>query len=155
MGVEFRPAEAADAVVLAPSLRAADRAEVRASDGLDAQAALTRALALSSEAYAGFVDGELVALFGVRRLSLAGRGGSPWLLTGEALSAHPRTLVQASRGVLHTWRQDYAWLGNWVDARNLKARRWLSWLGFTLHPAQPYGVRRLPFHPFEMEGYHD
>lgn len=155
MGVEFRPAKPADAARLAPSLRAADLAEVRASDSLDAQAALERSLTLSAEAYAGLVDGELAALFGVRRLSLASRAGSPWLLTGEAITAHPRTLVQASRGILDVWRHDYVWLGNWVDARHLRAKRWLCWLGFELHPARPYGVGRLPFHFFEMEGYRD
>lgn len=155
MDVEFRPALPAHAALLATSLRAADRAEVRASDGLAPQAALERSLALSSEAYAGFVQGELAALFGVRRLSLVSGAGSPWLLTGEAVARHPRAFLKASRGILDVWRRDYVWLGNWVDARNLKAKRWLDWLGFTLHPVRPYGVGRLPFHPFEMEGHHD
>ncbi len=155
MDVEFRPAEAAHAAALAPSLRPADAAEVWASDGLLPEPALRRCLALSEEAYAGFVGGELAALFGVRRLNLTSDRASPWLLTGAAVGRNPKAFVRASRGVLAVWRRDYAWLGNWVDARHLAAQRWLLHLGFTLHPARPYGVRGLPFHPFEMEGHHD
>ncbi len=155
MGVEFRPAEPLHAELLAPTLRPEDAAEVWASDGLAPLPALTRCLALSSEAYLGTVDGEPAALFGVRRLSLTSRAGTPWLLTGAAVETRPKAFLRASRGVLETWRQDYDWLGNWVDARHLKAKRWLGWLGFTLHPARPYGVLGLPFHPFDMEGHRD
>ncbi len=152
-GVAFRPAEPDHAALLARSLRSADAAEVWASDGLAPEAALSRCLALSGEAYAAYLEGELAALFGVRRLSLASRSGSPWLLTGAAVERRPRAFLEASRSVLATWRGDYDWLGNWVDARHHRAKRWILWLGFTLHPARRYGVRGLPFHPFEMEGY--
>ncbi len=155
MAVDFLPAKPAHAEALAASLRAADAAEVLASDGLDPLSALTFSLALSSESYAGLIEGEVVALFGVRRPSLVSRRGIPWLLTGDAVERHPLAFVKASRGVLACWRQDYAALGNWVDARHAKALRWLAWLGFTIHPARPYGVAGLPFHPFEMEGFHD
>lgn len=155
MGVEFRPAESGHAPLLARSLRPADAAEVWASDGLAPEPALKRCLALSHEAYAGFVEGELAALFGLRRLSLTSRRACPWLMTGSAVTRRPRAFLEASQGVVATWRQDYAWLGNWVDARHGQAQRWLAWLGFTLYPAEPYGVRRLPFHPFEMEGFHE
>ncbi len=47
------------------------------------------------------------------------------------------------------WLRTYRVLRNHVDARNSQAIRWLGWLGFTLKPAVPYGVARLPFHPFE------
>ena len=39
---------------------------------------------------------------------------------------------------------------NYVDARHTDAIRWLKWLGFTLHPATPYGPFDLPFHKFTM-----
>ncbi|GAB5471753.1 MAG: hypothetical protein Kilf2KO_47830 [Rhodospirillales bacterium] len=152
MAVEFRPVADGDARALASSLRPADRAEVLASDGLGALPALERSLTLSSEAYAGLIDGEVAALFGVRRVSLASRRGCPWLLTGAAVERHPCAFLRASRGVLGTWRRDYDSLANWVDARHVAALRWLGWLGFTLHPARPYGVRGLAFHPFELEG---
>ncbi len=155
MAVDFLPAEQAHAEALAPHLREADAAEVMASDGLDPLSALTRSLSLSSERYAGLIDGEVVALFGVRRASLVSRQGIPWLLTGEAVERHPLAFLKASRGVLSCWRRDYRIMNNWVDARHVKALRWLAWLGFTIHPARPYGVSGLPFHPFEMEGTHD
>lgn len=150
--VEIRPARPADAEALAPLLRAADRAEVLASDGLAPLPALRRSLALSGEAHAGFLEGELAVLFGVRRASMTGRRGIPWLLSGPAVARHPRAFLRASRAVVAGWRADYSHLGNWVDARYGQALRWLAWLGFTLHPARPYGALGLPFHPFEMEG---
>ncbi|MEO1192846.1 MAG: hypothetical protein AAFY02_13880 [Pseudomonadota bacterium] len=152
MAVELRPAQPGDARLLADSLRAADRAEVLASDGLDPLAALQRSLALSSEAYLGLVNGQPAALLGVRRISLSSDHGIPWLLTGVAVEQAPLSFLRASRSVVAVWRRDYASLSNWVDARHETAKRWLAWLGFTLGPARPYGVAGLPFHPFHLEG---
>jgi len=152
--VEVLPARPEHALALAPVLRPADRAEVRASDGLSPLAALELSLRLSDEAYVGLLGGEVAALFGVRRASLVGRQGIPWLLTGAAVERHPKAFVKSSRSVLDVWRGDYARLSNWVDARHDQALRWLARLGFTIHPARPYGVLGLPFHPVEIEGRH-
>jgi len=148
--VTFEPARLHHALELAPRLRAGDAAEVRASDGVDAEEALVDSLRWTERhgggAFAGFLDGDLAALFGVARRSLISPVGVPWLLTGEVVSRHPFAFFRASRAVVATWLEDFEELEQNVDARYTEALRWAARLGFMVGPPKPFGVHGLPFH---------
>jgi hypothetical protein len=146
--VEIRPATVADAKALV--LRAADREEVDALTGRDPRAVLVESVERSVSAWAGVVDGELVCLFGVAPLSLAGVTGVPWLLGSDAVARFGGPFLRCNRTYLREMLREFPVLRNVVDARNAVSIRWLGWLGFTLGTPQPMGVRGLPFIPFVM-----
>ena len=150
IGVEIRAARACDAAALAPHLRPADRREVMASHGHRPLSALTLSLRHSDVAWAGLIEGEVLALWGAGTTALLGRQGAPWLLAGRGLERHKRLFLQLSRAQLTQLQERYDYLENWVDARNARSIRWLRWLGFTLEPAAPYGRFGRPFHRFWM-----
>lgn len=143
----------ADVTHVAAYMREADRAEVWASGRLEPLAALEASVAISREVWVGRVDDVPVCLFGVGHLSdgtlLGGAVGAPWLLGTNDLPRHAVAFLRRNRPVVAGWRQSYGRLVNCVDARNSVAIRWLRWLGFTIHPAAPWGAFGLPFHRFE------
>ena len=144
------PATEAHAIDLAPRLRTADIRELEAGSGAEPLAALLVSLRRSTEAWAGTVDDEVACIFGVGPLSLLGGEGSPWLLGADLIERNAFAFARRNRAVVARWLRTYPVLRNYVDARNRQAIRWLGWLGFTLLPAVPFGVSRLPFHPFEL-----
>ncbi len=151
-GVEIRPATVADALALAPRLRRADRREIEAAGGGDIAARLVSAVETSFDAQAVMKAGALVLLFGFAAPDLFGNTAIPWALgtadAGRVLGTHAR-FVSA---YLARVRQTYPHLVNLVDARNAVAIRWLSAIGFTVHPAAPLGADGAPFRRFEMGG---
>lgn len=134
---------------LAPRMRAADVREIEAALGVAPLAALAMSLRRSTEAWAGTVDGAVACVFGVGPLSLLGGEGCPWLLGSELVERSAFAFARRNRAMVARWLATYPVLRNHVDARNIKAIRWLGWLGFEVKPPVPYGVSRLPFHPFE------
>lgn len=88
--------------------------------------------------------GRPIALFGL----VPGRSYDvPWLLGSDRILAHWREFARRSRTELDRLRRGRP-LSNHVDARNIVHVRWLRWLGAQILPAEPYGLRRLPFYPF-------
>ncbi|WP_208539341.1 hypothetical protein [Algihabitans albus] len=148
--IEIRAARLSDAAELAPRLRPADRREVMASHGHRPLQALIQSLRHSDLAWAGLIDGEVLALWGAGTTALLGRQGAPWLLAGRGLERHKRSFLRLSRENLARLQARYDYLENWVDARNTRSIRWLRWLGFTLEPAAPHGRFGRPFHRFWM-----
>jgi hypothetical protein len=142
----FEVATPEHASELARTMRPEDRAEVWASDGHTPEEAIQSALAASSEAWAGLVDGRVICLFGVSKLTFLGDAASPWLLGSTEIPRHFRHFLRAGRVVVKTWKERYPVLVNFTDSRYSAAVRWLSWLGFTIHPAAPHGPFGVPFH---------
>lgn len=150
--VLVREATFDDAAELAGRLREADTAELWAASRTLPNEGLRRAVALSTQAWSGFGDGELVVMFGVGSINFAGGIGAPWLLGSDGVERHAVAFLRNSRPHLAMMRESYGELRNYVDARNRAAVRWLGWLGFTIHPAEPHGPFKMPFHKFEMIG---
>lgn len=143
---EIVEATAEHAAALASTMRQEDRTEVWAAAGHTPAQALQNALAASAEAWTGLADGKVLCMFGVAKLSILGDMASPWMLSSEELPRHARAFLRVSRVVVARWRERYPHLVNFTDSRYKTAVRWLSWLGFTIHPAEPFGPDRVPFH---------
>jgi hypothetical protein len=139
---------------VAINLRPLDLDEVRASrgDGVDVEELLARSVGLSALAWTYEVDGEPAALFGV--VPSAHGYGVPWLLGTPATTRYPSEFWRHSVPAVRRMTEAFALLANYVDARNRPSIRYLRRLGFTIHPAEPWGVAGRPFHPFTLEtGY--
>lgn len=151
----LRPATPDAARSLAPCLRFQDVCEIKASSGLSPSASLLRGVEISEWAYAVELEGKVAALFGVAEMapgSAAFRIGVPWLLGSDAFFREVGTfrLHRQALEWLKRMHEDFPYLVNVVDSRNVSAIQWLSRLGFeftALHPR--YGAAQLPFIQFE------
>ena len=147
---EVIPATLEHAKALQGRLRKSDLQEIEASTGRDPDKSLERAWRVSELCWAGLIDGRVVALFGVARLSVLSETGSPWLLGSEEMESAAIEVGRRSRQYVREMKRHFVHLENFIDARQETSIRWLKWCGFTIDPAAPWGVLRLPFHRFWM-----
>lgn len=148
--VEIVPATAEHAADMLPFIRQADIDEFYAAALIEPDEVLRRSMAASSVTWAGLIDGQVVAIFGVCPASLLTGFGVPWLVGTDRLEAVQLTFLRHCRPVLGQMLELYPRLENFVDTRNTAAKSWLHWLGFTLHEPKPYGALQYPFHHFEL-----
>ena len=135
---------------IAPKMRKADAAEVWASSAVRPRLALLGSLLASRDANTGTVDEEPICMFGIGVGTPFASAASPWLLGTDLIEQHAIAFLRLNKKYLQDAREKYPVLSNYVDARNLASIRWLSWLGFTILPAEPYGPFNAMFHHFEM-----
>lgn len=151
MRVEALPAQLSDIDLLAPRMRASDRAEVMASHGHTPRQALEYSLATSTYAWTGWVGDQPVCMFGVTPISVLGGQGSPWLLGSDELCRWPKTFLRRCRPCVAAMLSVYPLLDNLVHDDNVVSKKWLRWLGFKLAPT----AVELPggkFRHFSMRG---
>jgi hypothetical protein len=142
-----RLARPADALALAPRLRAEDLAELQAASRRTPLANLLLGIQLSDEPFALLSrTGEVVALCGVAACADRPEAGCVWLLGAAEATLEPVWFTRTTRALLARMERPYALVLNAVDARHRKALRWLAALGFneSAHLAS-YGPGGLPF----------
>ena len=136
---------------LSHTMRLEDRAEVWASAHYTPWDALVASISLTDETYTGLADGQVLCIFGVGKSTLTSDVGHPWMLSSYLVEYHMRAWARGSKLAFKFMTQDVDHLINYVDARYTVAVRWLTWLGFTIHLAEPFGVEQLPFHAFTWD----
>lgn len=146
---EVRRATREDAESIACYAREADVLELWAAAKSTPLESMLRGME-RSEAWTWLIDGMPVCMFGVCPVSILGGYGVPWMVGTHQIDAHAGAFLRNSKAGILELLGHWDHLQNWVDARNTKAIRWLRHLGFTIHPAAPYGPFDLPFHHFEM-----
>lgn len=148
MSVTFRRAEPQDAVVLAPNLRAADKAECDALLGPGhVGAALLESIVGSSQATAIEEDGEPIGVFGVSPHGVP-NVGTVWLVGTDRLPLHKGPLLRQCKADLEKLHQIYPALTNVVHAENEVHIRFLRWLGFKRLGTTYLGPQAAPFIEF-------
>lgn len=135
---------------IAANMREADRVEIWSSSGVKPLEALKDSLEVSSHAWCGTADGVPVCIFGVGVVSILEGRGSPWLLGTDDIERHGFAFARRNRKYIADMLKTYERLENWVDDRNTLSKRWLRWMGFTLHAPVPYGMMGELFCRFEM-----
>lgn len=141
-----------DIVEMVRNMRESDKAELKASHGLDPYYALVHSIRQSIVSYTVRVDGELLVIFGVVPLTLH-QGVSPWMLATDAIEKHGVVIYRETHKHVQAMIDRYGYLLNYVHSENIKSIRWLKWLGFTIHNPEEYGVCGELFHKFEMRGW--
>lgn len=147
---EMRPATINDAIYVANTMRDEDRTEVWYSHGHTPHESVMHVMEISVDQTALVVDQIPVAITGLCQTSELGSEGSPWLLTTHMLRKHPKFLVQSTREKLDLWIKHRPYLVNYVWAEYKDSLRWASHCGFTVHPAERYGVWQQPFHKIDI-----
>jgi hypothetical protein len=133
---------------VAANARLADVDELAAGWGCTPQQGLARCVRGAARAWTGLVDGVPVCVFGVSPWSLVTGEGAPWMVATDGLHRVERPFLRLSRPVVDAMQRTCPRLTNWVDNRNVRAQRWLTWLGFTLEDPAPFGPAGLPFRRF-------
>jgi hypothetical protein len=149
------PATLKLAADLAPRLRPADVAEVLAASGKDPHSAMALAVMYSRVAHAWLLDGRVEAISGTCDVPGRPDMGAVWALCSPVIDRHPAIFVRATDAYLRELIEPYEVLFNFVDNRNVKAIKWLSWLGFQLEDPEPYGAAQLPFRKFWIAKHGD
>ena len=134
---------------LAENMREADRRELEAMLVVP-EYALVCGINESAWAKTVIVEGRPALMFGVSDTSILSGIGIPWLLGTDDMERMKVTFIRQCRWFVLEMLRSYPVLVNYVDARNATSIRWLTWLGFTLDPAEPHGFNGELFHRFEM-----
>ena len=151
---EVVPATWAHVDELAETMRQDDVNEIWASSYSTPQTALSCALRGSLQAWTGLIDGRVACMFGVVPESLMGGSGFPWMLGSDLIISHQKLFLRRCRKNVAMMAEQFNYLHNYVDDRNVKAVKWLEWLGFEIGEPEPFGVLGLPFRHFEMRVNH-
>lgn len=133
MTVTIRPATEEDLALLVENIRDIDRTEAEAVAGMPIEQAVAEAARRSIRTRAGYVDGRLVAVWGMGMRTVLSRDGMPWLLATKVLEedrAARRAMVLHSRSELDALSEGFTKFWNMVHSHNRIAIRWLQWLGF-------------------------
>ncbi|RVU03487.1 hypothetical protein EOE18_15300 [Novosphingobium umbonatum] len=131
--------------VLADNLRAADKAEIEATHGLDPLGSLIKSADLSTLCWVA-LDGDVpFCIFGCAP-SVAPQVGIAWLMGTDRLDDIPHTFVRNTLRHLRQMHSLYPCLFNYIDARNDRSMRWLTTCGFSILQAIPeHGREKRPF----------
>lgn len=100
----------------------------------------------SFECLVATVDDIPVAVFGIALTDESGTTGVPWAVFTNEMRKYPKELMASSRTVLDRWSRMFPYLENYVASYNVRAKRWLERLGFTIHEV----VEGLVFQRFTM-----
>ena len=143
------PATADHVQLLWPNMSLKDTQEVWAAAHHTPKQALEEAFGISKHIYSAFFNRKILCMGGVADAPCD--AGVPWLLGTEELPKYGKSLLKESRKWINVVEKEYRILYNFVDTRNAPSKRWLNWLGFTIHPAKPYGPDDMLFHLFTLE----
>lgn len=146
--IKFRPITSDDFKIVHDHIRRENVEELQMQDGLELEQIMQWCVDNSDVALTGEIDGEPVCLFGVVSADTPGEG-APWMFGSSLIDKHAVAFLKASRHVVATFLAEWDHLQNWTDARNTRGLRWLKFMGFTIHPAEPHGPKGLLFHRVE------
>ena len=138
-----------DVEEISTTARDIDKEEIWLQTGQDLDEALSDAIDFSSESWAGFVDYELVVIFGVSVGSIKDGIGIPWLIGTDQIEDVSVPFLRRGWYYLNQMKSSYDILQNVVYDKNVIAKRWLNWMGFEMGSVIEYGRHRAPFRRFE------
>lgn len=111
------------------TLRDSDVAECLAA-GLTPELAVRRSVAGASAAYAHYIDGDLVCLWGYRWENYREREAVMWLLSTVGADLHKMAFGRASKHFLKIIQVELRTVTILVHNQYADAIKWLEWLGF-------------------------
>ena len=148
---QIRCSELLDADAMAPHLRQADRDELEAVVGEDANARdiLRYGVEVSHQPFTALVDDTPICIYGVVKEPIQESMGAVWMLGTDGIEQHKMFFLRHSRQSLKKLFEPFSLLWNCVDKRNALHIKWLKWLGFSfLREIPKYGEQQKPFLEF-------
>ena len=136
-----------DIIELVTKLSLEDRDELLIQ-AADPEWAIRYSIDSSVECVAVFGNGELACITGVNKDAGLVMQATPWLLGTDVMKKYPREVIRFSHLMLQRWSNQFPFMENYVDARHLRARRWLTFLGANGTLVPEYGPYKKPFYRF-------
>jgi hypothetical protein len=93
------------------------------------RAAMDYCALMSVSMWAGLINGELAAMWGLMPPTVLSSQAYLWLYTTEVLEGHEFILVRHSQMVVKEMLKEYPSICGHAVVSNHKAVRWLKWLG--------------------------
>lgn len=119
-----------DIEYIAPRLREADKAEIKAASGKEPLECLEDAKSHPNLGiWVSLYDGNPEMIFGVTN-GLGEGVGHPWMLCTDKMAEDPRGFLRICRPWVQGFSRNYPVLVNYVHAKNSLHIRWLKWCGF-------------------------
>lgn len=140
-----------DAELMAERMRDMDRAEFTAmTHGEPHRDSLIKLMRGSRVAKAAYVDGYLVAVYGVIARNALTTEGHPWLAATDRIDRKDvrRLFIKHTRTEFASMIGGFSYLWNLVSDDNDVAIRWLKWIGFEFDGSS-YEIGGLRFLKFE------
>lgn len=140
MKIEFVNAEFKHVVQIMPRLREREKADHLKVYGVVSEKDILKEVNSSLIAYAGLLDGECKAIWGVKTPKIIGNEGYLWMVGSQFIEEHPIAFLRHSRRALEDIRGIFRRVHGVVLTDFEKSCKWLEWLGFELGPDQG-GIR--------------
>lgn len=145
---EVVPTNLAHMAELSLTMSSVDQREIWAAGHVKPWDAVFLGKMSSRDTKTFLADDQVMCIYGIGAGQSLSWHGVPWMLSTENLWKHGLHFARGSVAWMKDAKARYIELVNYVDARNTRASRWLSWLGFTIEEAQPYGPDDTLFHRF-------
>lgn len=129
-------------------MREADRVECAAL-GRTPKEAVRLGLVSSIDPVAVLADGQPAAVFGVMPVSMISGEGVVWLLGTERFYDCRRAMLRIGPQIIAGMMRDFRSVSNIVSTDNVRAIRFLRWLGFSVS-SEVETHRGVAFHPFSL-----
>ena len=149
--IEIRRCRGRDIKAMRGKLRREDVIEIQRRTGRDPYTVLVYSYRHSQISYVGLINGAIACAWGVAQESILAEEAVIWLLSTPVMAVAPVAVARRTRQELAKLLRVYPRLGNYVDSEYKLCVRWLRWLGFTVEPPQPTGVRGEMFSRFYMD----
>jgi hypothetical protein len=145
--IDIIKSEQSHITVLHSKIKPRDIDEVYASHGITAEEALVISLKGSCEAYTVMINNSPEMMFGVAK-DLEDGVAVIWMLSSEQLFklVGVKRFVKETKIFVKHFHEQFEYLYNYVDERNLTSLAWLRRVGFKLADREPeFGFLGLPF----------
>jgi len=123
-------ANEAHAVLLAASMRSEDEDECIAAGYASGLHAAKYSVSSATDAWAVFIKGELLGVFGVNVSSVVSGKAVLWLLTTTLADRRPKTFVYVAMKLLDVLKLQWPHISVGIGAHHIKARRFAKGCGF-------------------------
>lgn len=141
------------------TLRSADTDELRAATGIkNTWVALKYCVQQSSEwIEIGYHPdtGEIITIFGLSKTLDHFEEdiiiGVPWMMASPNLIKHKKLLMRYSKKVIGEMLDQFPYLANYVDSRNVVHINWLKRMGFKLPEGMTIKINKVKFQYFYKE----
>ncbi len=84
----------------------------------------------SNSCFSGFINGEIVCMWGIHVSTLLNDEAYIWMLTTKAIEDNIFTFIRQSKKLLNNILAECSLVRGYVVADNTRSIRWLKWLGF-------------------------
>lgn len=103
---------------------------------------------LALAAWAIYLDGRAIGVFGVSSMSPLAAFGVPWFVATDELVAIRHIFLRYSKSYIAQVQEFFPRLENYVHCENTVSCAWLRWLGFQFDDPAPHGAKGALFHRF-------